>query len=246
MTTGAVYVALEGWEASGKSTQADLLAEVLEAVRVREPGGTALGDGIRGLLLHGAEVAPRAEALLFAADRAHLIETVVRPALEAGHNVVSDRSYLSSLAYQGHGRGFGVEELRRLNLWALGGTIPDLVVYLHMPLEQAAARLGHDRDRLESEAEAFHRSVVEGYSDLVRNDPDHWAEVDAGGSVVEVQNRIRSTLAERLGLDLPLLTEVRTAEPVPERGETVTAEPSPESGETVTAEPVPEPGDGSR
>ncbi len=207
MTAEALYVALEGWEASGKSTQADLLAAVLDAVRVREPGGTSLGAGIRSLLLDGEEVSPRAEALLFAADRAHLIETVVRPALESGRSVVSDRSFLSSLAYQGHGRGFGVEELRHLNLWALGGTVPDLVVYLHMPLELAAARMGRERDRLESEAEVFHRAVVEGYSELARADPEHWVEVNAEGSVAEVQNRIRRALTERLGSELPLLAE---------------------------------------
>ncbi len=211
MTTGPVYVALEGWEASGKSTQADLLAEALDAVRVREPGGTGLGTGIRSLLLDGEEVSPRAEALLFAADRAHLIETVVGPALRNGRNVVSDRSFLSSLAYQGHGRGFDIGELRRLNLWALGGTIPDLVVFLYIPLEVATARLGRERDRLESEAGAFHRAVVEGYLELAREDPGRWVKIDAGGTVAEVQNRIRSVLGQRLGLDLSPVGEVPVA-----------------------------------
>ena len=207
MTTGPLYVALEGWEASGKSTQADLLASALDAVRVREPGGTELGVGIRSLLLDGGEVTPRAEALLFAADRAHLVDTVVGPALGRGRNVVSDRSFLSSLAYQGHGRGFDVDELRRLNLWALGGTVPDLVVYLYIPLELATARMGGERDRLESETGAFHRAVVEGYLRLAREEPGRWVKIDAEGTVAEVQNRIRSALSERFGLDLPSVEE---------------------------------------
>ena len=143
MTQRGKYIAFEGWEASGKSTQARLLSLRLDAVLTREPGGTALGVAIRDLLLgNGPAPTERAEALLFAADRAQHLAEVVEPALTKGSDVVTDRSYGSTLAYQGYGRGQSIEELMRLVEWSSGGLLPDLVIFLKVPVETADSRLG--------------------------------------------------------------------------------------------------------
>lgn len=186
-----MWVAFEGGEASGKSTQARLLAERLgtAAVLTREPGGTAVGGRIRSLLLDPSVsgLDARAEALLMAADRAQHVAEVVRPALLAKRVVVSDRSAYSSLAYQGYGRGLGVDEVRRLCSWASAGLWPDVVVLLDVPDGVRAVRLGSSElDRFEAGGEDFHRRVHEGFRTLAAAEPERWIVVDGSGSVEDV------------------------------------------------------------
>lgn len=169
------YVAIEGADGAGKSTVASLLAQRLErrgqAVRlVREPGGTGVGEEIRRLLLHGPEMAPWTEALLFAAQRAQLAEEVVKPALAAGEVVISDRSYYSSLAYQGEGRGLGVDTVRMVNEAALLGVVPDLVAVLWIDPDAALARQD-GLDRIGGSGEDFQRQVADTYQKLAAEDP---------------------------------------------------------------------------
>ena len=185
------YIAFEGWEASGKSTQARLLSQRLDAVLTREPGGTALGLAIRDLLLgNGPAPTERAEALLFAADRAQHLAEIVEPALAEGRDVITDRSYGSTLAYQGYGRGQSIEELKRLVEWTSGGLLPDLVVLLTVAVDTADDRLGDQRDRMESEDGDFATRVVEGFTALAEADPDRWVVVDGSGSIEEVAARV--------------------------------------------------------
>ncbi len=191
MTQRGKYIAFEGWEASGKSTQARLLSRRLDAVLTREPGGTALGVAIRDLLLgNGPAPTERAEALLFAADRAQHLAEVVEPALAEGSDVITDRSYGSTLAYQGYGRGQSIEELMRLVEWTSGGLLPDLVILLKVPVKTADDRLGDQRDRMESEDADFANRVVDGFNVLAQADPDRWRMIDASGSVDEVAERV--------------------------------------------------------
>jgi dTMP kinase len=194
-------IAFEGGEASGKSTQAALLADAIGAVLTREPGGTALGARLRALVLEPTPTPLdlRAEALLMAADRAQHVAEVIRPALTAGHDVVTDRYIASSLAYQGFGRGLSVGEVRQLSCWATGGLEPDLVVLLEVPEPVAAARLGRPRDRMEAEGPVFHRAVAEGYRTLAAADPERWVVVDGAEPAERVAERVRSAVAERLG-----------------------------------------------
>ena len=185
------YIAFEGWEASGKSTQARLLSQRLDAVLTREPGGTALGLAIRGLLLgNGPAPTERAEALLFAADRAQHLAEIVEPALAEGRDVITDRSSGSTLAYQGYGRGQSIEELMRLVEWTSGGLLPDLVVLLTVAVDTADDRLGDQRDRMESEDSDFATRVIEGFTALTEADPDRWVVVDGAGSIEEVAARV--------------------------------------------------------
>ncbi len=185
------YIAFEGWEASGKSTQARLLSQRLDAVLTREPGGTVLGLAIRDLLLgEGPAPTERAEALLFAADRAQHLAEVVEPALAEGRDVITDRSYGSTLAYQGYGRGQSIEELMRLVEWTSGGLLPDLVVLLTVAVDTADDRLGDQRDRMESEDADFAKRVVEGFTVLAEADPHRWVVVDGAGSIEEVATRV--------------------------------------------------------
>lgn len=192
-----LYIAFEGWEASGKSTQARILAERLDAVLTREPGGTQLGLGIREMLLgEGPVPTTRAEALLFAADRAQHIDEIVLPAVEAGRHVVTDRSYGSTLAYQGHGRGQDLAALQMLIDWASGGVLPDLVVLLEVPLGEADGRLGGERDRLERENQEFARRVVDGFGAVAAADPQRWVVVDGHGDVDDVARRVWTAVEE--------------------------------------------------
>ena len=192
------YIAFEGWEASGKSTQARLLSQRLDAVLTREPGGTALGLAIRDLLLgNGPAPTERAEALLFAADRAQHLAEIVEPALAEGRDVITDRSYGSTLAYQGYGRGQSIEELMRLVEWTSGGLLPDLVVLLTVAVDTADDRLGDQRDRMESEDSDFATRVVEGFTALAEADPDRWVVVDGAGSIEEVAARVAKAVGLR-------------------------------------------------
>jgi dTMP kinase len=176
-----LFVTIEGIDRSGKSTQARRLAEALgeDALLVREPGGTPAGERIRELLKDPAiTLSPRAEALLFSAARAELVSAVIRPALEQGRVVVSDRYADSSLAYQGHARGLGEDEVRRLNEWATDGLTPDLTVLLRLDPADALARAG-SVDRFEEEGMGLQRAVADAYDRLAQAAPERWRAVDA-------------------------------------------------------------------
>lgn len=196
------WIALDGIEACGKTTQARLLAVQLDAVLTREPGATAVGARLRSIVLDPAngDLSDRAEALIYAADRAQHVSEVVAPALDSGRHVVSDRSWASSLAYQGHGRGLALDEVDLINRWAMGGRVPDLVVLVRLPVEEALRRLGTERDRLEREDLAFHRRVAEGFDALAAADPQRWVVVDGMGDAGSVSERLRTAVADRLGV----------------------------------------------
>ncbi len=194
-------VALEGIDGCGKSTQARRLAERLGAVETHEPGATALGQALRGLLLQpGTRVGSRAEALLMAADRAQHVAEVISPALDEGRWVVTDRFSASTLAYQGYGRGMDVGELGRLVDWAAGGLTPDLVVLLDVPVAVAVARRrGQAADRLETLGAGFQERVAAGFAALAAAEPARWAVVDATGVADAVADVVLSTVVDRLG-----------------------------------------------
>ena len=196
------FIVFEGGEACGKSTQARALAAALDAVLTREPGGTAIGDRLRSLLLDPATTGldGRAEALLMAADRAQHLAEVVRPALESGRHVVSDRSAFSSLAYQGYGRGLPLDEIRHLSDWASAGVWPDLVVLLEVAPTVAAARLGPGLDRMEQLGDEFHQRVADGFRAMAAADPDRWVALDGGRTVDEVGEAVRASVRQRLQL----------------------------------------------
>ena len=174
------FIAFEGGEGSGKSTQAARLARRLGAVLTHEPGDTPLGAAVRAILLddHDVEITPRAEALLMAADRAQHVVEVVRPALESGRTVVTDRFTGSSVAYQGYGRQLSPAEVTALSEWATDELWPDLVILLQVPTSVSAERTGGARDRLEAAGDAFHRRVHDGFLTQAIADPERWAVVD--------------------------------------------------------------------
>ena len=203
MTRG-MFIACEGGEACGQSTQSQRLATAIDAVLTREPGGTVIGAQLRAVLLDPQTVnlSDRAEALLMAADRAQHVAEVVEPALVSGRHVVSDRFAGSSIAYQGHGRGLPVSEIRDLSLWATGGVWPDLIVLLDVPEAEADFRLGSSRDRMESEPASFHAAVIEGFRSQAAAEPDRWVVIDGTPSIEEVSAAVFAVVAERLQLPL--------------------------------------------
>lgn len=196
------FIALEGGDASGKSTQAALLAEHLGAVLTREPGGTALGERLRAVLLNPASghVDGRAEALLMVAARAQHVREVIEPALASGRDVVTDRFSGSTLAYQGWGRGIDIEELRHLCDWAAAGRWPDLNVLVDVPPAVARARRAGQGDRLEEAGDDFHLRVGAGFKQLAAADGDRWAVVDGTGPIEAVAADVRRVVAERLAV----------------------------------------------
>ena len=202
MRAAPVYIALEGSEGSGKSTHAVRLAATLDAVATRETGGTAIGERLRSILHDAAvdDLDDRAEALIVAADRSQHFARVVLPALAAGRHVVSDRSVYSTLAYQGYGRGLDLEELRRLNDWATRGRWPDLVVFLDVADDVAAARLAKRQlDRFERAGADFHRRVVDGFRALAAADPTRWIVARPEGDKDDVAAGIHEAVLARLG-----------------------------------------------
>lgn len=195
------FIVLEGGDATGKSTQALILARRLreagrDVVTTFEPGATRIGERLRELVL-GEQVDARAEALLIAADRAQHVAEVVRPALDRGTDVVSDRFVPSSLAYQGVARGLGVEEVWRLSAWATGELQPDLVVVLDTHEDVIRTRKRGPDDRLEREGSAFQQRVLGAYRELSRL--HGWVLVDAHGGVDEVADRVWTVVEEELG-----------------------------------------------
>ena len=197
------FIVFEGGEACGKSTQAKRLADALDAVLTREPGGTVIGAQVRSLLLdpETKSLDARAEALLMAADRAQHLAEVVVPALEAGRHVVSDRSAYSSLAYQGFGRGLPLDEIRSLSDWAMAGRWPDLVIVLDVSVAVAATRLNRALDRMEQAGAGFHVRVGDGFRTLVAAEPERLVQLDGSVSIDEVAQRVRAVVRERLELD---------------------------------------------
>lgn len=202
-----LFLTFEGGDGSGKSTQSALLTEWLIAqnltvVHSREPGGTDFGLEVRELVLHRrGHISARAEALLYAADRAHNISTVVRPALERGDIVIQDRYLDSSVAYQGVGRELDATEVRDLSLWATGGLLPDLTVLLDVDETTGRARLDEARtryDRLEAEAADFHARVRDAYLDLAAAEPGRFLVLDATLPIDELAQRIRDRVAPLL------------------------------------------------
>jgi dTMP kinase len=205
-----VFITLEGSDGAGKTTQATLLVERLrederQVVAVREPGGTELGDAVRGLLLNrqGDEIDPRSEALLFAACRAQLVRRVIRPALERGAIVVADRFADSTLAYQGCGRGLPQSDLESLIRFATGGLAPDLTILVDVPADVGIARRMGDKPenwtRFETEDRAFHERVRQSFRDLAAREPSRWVVVNGVQETEAVASEVWDAVVTRLG-----------------------------------------------
>ena len=203
-----LFITFEGGDGSGKTTQINLLASWLESdgrtvVITREPGGTDLGTELRNIILHREGfIAPRAEALLYAADRSHHIHTLVRPALQRGEIVVQDRYFDSSVAYQGAGRVLDPTEVRNISVWATENLMPDLTVVLDVPASVAKERQAageRQYDRLEAEAEDFHTRVRESYLALAAEEPHRFLVIDGESSIEEIHRAIVDKVSDLLG-----------------------------------------------
>lgn len=210
------FVVFEGGEGAGKSTQIEAFVAWLEArgddvVATREPGGTEIGKRIRGILLDpdATEMDGRTEALLYAADRAQHVTEVIRPQLEAGKIVVSDRFLDSSLAYQGVARGLGLEHIYSISEWATGGLLPDLVFYMKVDPEVGLERVGGERDRMEAEESEFHRSVGAAYLQIAKRFPGRFVILDASEPGSKIHEEVVSAFEER--------TKYRLADEEPSR-----------------------------
>ena len=212
-TTQGIFIAFEGGEGTGKSTQSKLLAQWLEqegetVLLSREPGGTELGKDLRKILLghETGDISPRAEALLYAADRAHHVYSVIRPALDRGEVVISDRYFDSSAAYQGAGRVLNPTEVARISRWATESLYPTLTILIDLPAEIGLGRL-QSRDRLEAESNDFHERVRQEYLQIAMMDPERYFVVDGTQSVEEINTQIIARVAE-----LPTLKRNATQE----------------------------------
>ena len=201
-----VFLAFEGGDGAGKSTQADLLADWLTGhghtvVRTHEPGGSPIGAQVRRLLLSTAEhpMSPRAEALLYAAERAEHVASVVAPAMSRGDVVVCDRYLDSSVAYQGVGRGLGADTVEQISRWATGGLVPTLTVLLDLDPQQALSRSEDQADRLESEPLVCHRRVRRAFVDLAAREPHRDVILDAARPASEVHADVVEAVARVVG-----------------------------------------------
>lgn len=200
VNTPGFFITLEGGDGGGKTTQAELLAPWLreatgrEVVLTHEPGGTEMGRALRKLVQEGDDMHARTEALLYAADRSHHVDTVVKPALARGAIVISDRFFDSSIAYQGGGRELPIDEIERLSMWATDGIVPDCTVLLNVEPDTTAKRMMRHPDRLERAGKEFHQRTRDAYLRLANADPDRWVIVDADGPIEEVQNLIRAAV----------------------------------------------------
>lgn len=198
-----MFISFEGGDGCGKSTQIARLAQFLEdhghtVVVTREPGGTPLGQHIRQLLLHGDDMGPRAEALLYAADRSHHVETVIRPALERGETVLTDRFFDSSLAYQGAARSLGLDDVRDINVWATSGLIPDKTFLLDLDPVIGMSRLTGEPDRLEKAGSDFHTRVRQQFLELAAREPERFEIVDASNDMDAVTAHIHAVIKDML------------------------------------------------
>lgn len=202
-----IFITLEGGDGSGKSTQAQLLETWLvdaghTVTRTREPGGTSIGDELREIVLHSRDdIAPRAEALIFAASRAQHVAEKVRPALERGEIVIMDRYLDSSVAYQGVGRGLGADAVRDISLWATENLLPDLTILLDLDAASGRERLDDSRtryDRLEAEERDFHQRVRTAYLQLAEAEPLRFIVLDAALPVDELEAAIRTRVSTLL------------------------------------------------
>ena len=197
-----MFVTFEGLDGSGKSTQAELLRARLEAdgvdvVSTREPGGTELGEGVRNLVLHGGHVGAWAEALLYVAARAQLVDEVIRPALDRGASVICDRYVDSSVAYQGAGRELGVDRVLDLNLAAVGGLLPDRTFLLELDPDDVPSRIQRHFDRLEREGDDFRARTAAGYREIAARFPERVVVLDATRSVDELAEEVYGALRVR-------------------------------------------------
>lgn len=212
------FIVFEGGDGAGKTTQMQALVRWMEArgeqvVVTREPGGTAIGARIREVLLDpdSAELDARAEALLYAADRAQHVKEVIEPALKAGKIVLSDRFLDSSLAYQGAARGLGIDHILQISEWATGGLLPDVVFYLSLDPDEGLSRSQGEPDRMEREAGDFHAEVARGYLQLAQRFPSRFVVIDASESVSQVHAKVIQVITERdLALVVPLSERGRT------------------------------------
>jgi len=200
--TDGLFISFEGGEGSGKSTQSKLLKEWFEnegksVVLTREPGGTDLGKNLRKILLDNdtGDISPRSEALLYAADRAHHVYSLIRPALERGDVVITDRYFDSSIAYQGAGRILSPNEVARINRWATESLFPTLTIILDQPADIGLSRI-RSADRLESESIDFHNRVRQEFLQLAAVDPERYAVIDARKPVIEIHQEITSRIIE--------------------------------------------------
>ena len=219
-----IFVVFEGGEGSGKTTQCEALrrracSAGLAVTSVREPGGTSTAERVRQIIIHGDRIEPLAELFLFSAARASLMASVVRPALERGETVISDRYIYSTLAYQGYGRGIDLETVRRVNAIATQGLAPELVVLLdlapecglqRLPRPEVNEQLGLDLspererpagppDRIEQDSREFHRRVREGYLELARSDPERWVVLDASAPAAKLSDLVWDRVSELIG-----------------------------------------------
>ncbi len=203
-----MFISIDGGDGCGKSTQLVLLADWLrghgrDVLTCRDPGSTPLGEEVRELLLnrHDLRIDRRAEMLLYMAARAQLADQVIRPALEAGRDVVADRYVLANVAYQGYGGGLDVPMLWEVGHVATGGLLPDLTVVLDVPPEVAAARLQGEKDRMELQGDAFHARVRQGFLDEAARHGERMVLLDASGSLEQVQSAIRRAVEQRMAND---------------------------------------------
>ena len=245
MAARGVFITFEGGDGSGRSTQIQSVRDWFESrgrevIVTREPGGTELGTEIRRLVQNGPEdVDARTEALLYAADRAYHVATVIAPALERGAVVLGDRYIDSSLAYQGAARSLGVDEIASLSAWATRGLYPSLTFLLDLPPEVGARRRTDAPDRMERESMDFHERVRHEYLRLADAEPDRIVVIDAVGTVDEVFSEIRGVLVERFEGGSVTIDEADDAVPAPAQEAPASSE-VPEAPETPEAAEVPE------
>ncbi len=200
-----LFITFEGGDGSGKSTQINRLGQYLQdagyhVLLTREPGGTAISEQIRGILLdpENGEMAPMTECMLYAAARSQLVSQVIRPALEEGTIVICDRFLDSSIAYQAYGRGLG-SAVEEINGYGIDGCMPDLTIYLRIDPKAGHSRIsGRDQDRIESEPDAFHERVLQGYDSLYEKYPERILCLDAGQSIEKIAEIIREEVQERI------------------------------------------------